>query len=357
MTAPRWWYNDRGEACEELRTPGGIHFRVHGDREKATCRAIFLQGVAASLDNNRFLLKALARHTGAGIDEDICVVTPDTVGIGQSVVPPDAAEYTISRMARDANDVVEAAGWGAARVHVVGHSMGGMVAMEFSCLFPERVASLVLLSTTAHRRAVDFFPSAAAVPDGARFLLRAATRSSGATPEDRVRLDLAMHFAPSYFRGALTAEEREDLGVDARKTDRGLRDERRQGWHTFYLSVGNAESERQDPAALKYTMRAACRWRLSRAGLRALRRHRVLVVHGRGDLVIRASCARHLYGLLAEDRSGLCAPRGDAPDAANGDKHLRILPRAAHMVTSSHSARLASEILDFWSRGPELYVC
>ena len=37
--------------------------------------------------------------------------------------------------------------WGV--VHVVGHSMGGMIALRLAAMAPERIASLNLISTTA----------------------------------------------------------------------------------------------------------------------------------------------------------------------------------------------------------------
>lgn len=71
-------------------------------------------------------------------------LTFDNRGIGQSDVP--RGPYTIRRMAADAVAVMEAAGMPAA--HVVGASMGGMIAQELALTFPDRVLSLSLGCTS-----------------------------------------------------------------------------------------------------------------------------------------------------------------------------------------------------------------
>ena len=355
MPARHWWYDDRAPVCVALKTKAGINFVLHGDK-KAKLRAIFLQGVAASLDNNRFLLAALRR---AGDVSDVCVVAVDAVGIGGSVAPLDAREYSVARSARDVRDVLEILNWSRAvsarsayvgayeatqprpdlgptrprrsRAHVVGHSMGGMVAMEFAASHPDRVASLALLSTTAHRRALDYVPRAAAVPNGLRLL-------SARSPADRARVDVAFHFSRHFLSAPVSDAEREDLG-GATGSDRKRR------WREFYVAEGNDASERQDPRVLRHQVRAACRWRLGRRGLERLRGLRVLVAHGREDVVVRPSSARHLYRALAEDPPGCCA----AAAAPRGDKHLLVLADAAHMVTSSHASRLAATLRAFWA--------
>ncbi len=68
----------------------------------------------------------------------------DNRGVGRSDVPPGA--YTIADMAADAAAVVDAAGH--ERVHVVGASLGGMIAQRFAVAYPDRVRSLVLVCTT-----------------------------------------------------------------------------------------------------------------------------------------------------------------------------------------------------------------
>lgn len=55
---------------------------------------------------------------------------------------------TLTAMAQQALDQADAAGLG--RLAVVGHSMGGRVAMEVWRLAPQRVAGLALLNTAAH---------------------------------------------------------------------------------------------------------------------------------------------------------------------------------------------------------------
>jgi pimeloyl-ACP methyl ester carboxylesterase len=67
----------------------------------------------------------------------------DNRGIGESDKP--AGPYTARLMADDALQVLDEAGVG--RAHVVGASLGGMVAQELAVLAPERVGKLVLCCT------------------------------------------------------------------------------------------------------------------------------------------------------------------------------------------------------------------
>lgn len=72
------------------------------------------------------------------------VISFDNRGIGASSVPP--GPYTAAEMAGDALAVLDAAG--VERAHVVGTSLGGMVAQELALAAPERVDRLVLIATT-----------------------------------------------------------------------------------------------------------------------------------------------------------------------------------------------------------------
>ncbi len=68
----------------------------------------------------------------------------DNRGMGRSSVPP--GPYSIRQMARDADAVLTAAD--ADSAHVIGASMGGMIAQELALLSPQRVRSLTLACTS-----------------------------------------------------------------------------------------------------------------------------------------------------------------------------------------------------------------
>ena len=80
-----------------------------------------------------------------GLREGHRVAVYDHLGLGES--DPAPARPTMASMARDATRVLDALGW--SRAHVVGVSMGGMIAQELALAAPDRVQSLTLIATHA----------------------------------------------------------------------------------------------------------------------------------------------------------------------------------------------------------------
>ncbi|KAL8689427.1 MAG: hypothetical protein Q9218_004900 [Villophora microphyllina] len=68
--------------------------------------------------------------------------------MGESDKP--LTRYSTTEMARDTLELLDYLGWAAGRqLHVVGVSMGGMIAQELASIIPERIGSLTLASTAA----------------------------------------------------------------------------------------------------------------------------------------------------------------------------------------------------------------
>jgi len=76
--------------------------------------------------------------------EQFEVILLDNRGIGESDAPP--GPYTAAEMAADTLRVMDEAS--IERAHLVGTSLGGMIAQELALAAPERVDKLVLVSTT-----------------------------------------------------------------------------------------------------------------------------------------------------------------------------------------------------------------
>ena len=83
-----------------------------------------------------------------GLRERFTLISFDNRGIGRSTRP--SRPLTIEDMAADALAVVDATGF--QRFHLVGHSMGGLIAQEVALTHPNRVVSLALLCTFARGR-------------------------------------------------------------------------------------------------------------------------------------------------------------------------------------------------------------
>src|SRR5438093_13759231 len=98
---------------------------------------LLVMGLAADSAAWMFQVPDFARHHRT--------IVFDNRGVGRSAKPP--GPYTIHEMADDTVGLLDALG--IARAHVVGVSMGGMIAQELALRHPERVARLVLAMSFA----------------------------------------------------------------------------------------------------------------------------------------------------------------------------------------------------------------
>jgi pimeloyl-ACP methyl ester carboxylesterase len=109
-----------------------IHYEVHGAGEPV----LLVMGLGSNAYGWHRTIPWLAERYRA--------IAFDNRGTGRSDVPEGA--YSIAQMAADAAAVLDAAGHETA--HVVGASLGGMIAQRFALAYPVRVRSLVLVCTT-----------------------------------------------------------------------------------------------------------------------------------------------------------------------------------------------------------------
>ncbi len=83
----------------------------------------------------------------ADLAVDRPVVFYDQLGCGRSDQPDDPSRWVIDRFTREVDTVRESLGLD--RVHLLGHSWGGWLALEYLTTSPRGIASVVLASTSA----------------------------------------------------------------------------------------------------------------------------------------------------------------------------------------------------------------
>jgi pimeloyl-ACP methyl ester carboxylesterase len=111
------------------------------------------------------------------------VLTFDNRGLGGSDKPP--GPYTTRLMADDAAGLLE--GLGVRAAHVVGLSLGGLIAQELALAWPERVRTLVLACTVGGPSGVPITPAALEV-----------MRNRQGDPLTLIRRGLALACAPGF---------------------------------------------------------------------------------------------------------------------------------------------------------------
>src|SRR5665811_2062944 len=119
---------------------------------------LLVHGIAGTCENWREVIEPLARHH--------TVIAPDFPGHGDS--DPGGGDYSIGALAAGLRDLLLALGH--ERATVVGHSLGGGVAMQLSYQFPEMVERLVLVSSCGLGPEVSPVLRAAALPGADLFI-------------------------------------------------------------------------------------------------------------------------------------------------------------------------------------------
>lgn len=139
---------------------------------------LLIHGIAGTSENWQEVIEPLARrHT---------VVAPDLPGHGRSA--PSAGDYSLGALAAGLRDLLVALGH--ERATLVGHSLGGGIAMQFAYQFPEITERLVLVSSGGLGPEVSAILRAAALPGAEWFI--AGTAALGSTVGSKVARGLAV---------------------------------------------------------------------------------------------------------------------------------------------------------------------
>jgi pimeloyl-ACP methyl ester carboxylesterase len=138
---------------------------------------LLIHGMAGTYENWQAVIEPLARgHT---------VVAPDLPGHGTSA--PGGGDYSLGALAAGLRDLLIALGH--ERATLVGHSLGGGIAMQFAYQFPEIAERLVLVSSGGLGPEVSPVLRAAALPGADLFI--AATAGPGRIAGSAVARGLA----------------------------------------------------------------------------------------------------------------------------------------------------------------------
>ena len=262
-----------------------------------------VHGITSTSDTWRELLPLLAqRHT---------VVAPDLLGHGDSAKP--RGDYSLGANAAGLRDLLAALGHD--RATVVGHSLGGGVAMQFAYQFPERCERLALIASGGLGREVHSLLRAASLP-GSELVL----------PLIAAPKVLETGAAVGAFLARIGLRPSSDLGEIARG----------------YASLGNSRSR----LAFLHTLRAV----IDPLGQRVSAYDRLylaaevptLIVWGERDPVIPAEHGRDAHAAMPGSRLAILPQAGHFPHLERPRTVARVLEE---LVADSEPADIRSEDL------------
>jgi pimeloyl-ACP methyl ester carboxylesterase len=264
---------------------------------------VLIHGITSSADTWAAAMSGLAH--------DHTVIAPDLLGHGASAKP--RGDYSLGAYASGVRDLLAALGHD--HVTVVGHSLGGGVAMQFAYQFPERTQRLVLVSSGGLGREVNLLLRAAALP-GAELVLPFLVPGW---------LDRVVEGA-GWAGARLGIRLRQDLGEMVRG----------------FLSLNDAEAR----AAFLHTLRAV----IDPGGQRVSGHDRLyltanlptLLLWGERDPIIPVSHAHAAHAAMPGSRLEVFAASGHFPHM---DDTFRFVEAMRDFLATTDPARLDPETL------------
>ena len=271
---------------------------------------VLIHGITSSSQTWQRVMPELTRR--------FTVIAPDLIGHGQSAKPK--GDYSLGAHASGIRDLLVALGH--ERASIVGHSLGGGIAMQFSYQFPERCERLVLVDSGGLGRDVSPLLRAATLPGSEIVLpLLAATRLLDA----------------GRLGGRLLGRVGLRAGTDFEEIARG------------HATLSDPEAR----AAFLHTLRSVVEpggQRIDASSrLYLARRFPFLLVWGERDSIIPVEHGRAAHEQLAGSRLEIFESSGHFPQLDEPERFLELL---IDFIDSTEPVALASDGLASTAAAP-----
>jgi pimeloyl-ACP methyl ester carboxylesterase len=261
---------------------------------------LLIHGMAGTHESWEAVIEPLARaHT---------VIAPDLPGHGSSA--PGGGDYSLGALAAGLRDLLGALGH--TRATLVGHSLGGGIAMQFAYQFPEATERLALVSSGGLGPEVSPVLRAAALPGADMFI--AATAAPGRAAGSALARGLAaVGLRPS-------ADVAEVARGYASLADRG----RRTAFLSTLRAVVGTDGQRVDAADRLYLTEGIP----------------VLIVWGRHDRIIPVAHGEGAHAAIAGSRLEIFDHAGHMPQLEAPGRFVTVLER---FLEETQPAQLSAE--------------
>ncbi len=261
---------------------------------------LLIHGMAGTCENWRAVIEPLAaRHT---------VIAPDLPGHGSSA--PGGGDYSLGALAAALRDLLVALGHD--RATLVGHSLGGGIAMQFAYQFPEATERLVLVSSGGLGPEVSPVLRAAALPGADLFI--AATAGPGRAVGSALARGLA----------AIGLRPSTDVAEVARGYASLADGERRSAFLATLRAVVSTEGQRVHAGDRLYLAEGMP----------------VLIMWGRGDRIIPVAHGEHAHAAIPGSRLEIFDDAGHMPQLEAPGRFVAVLER---FLEETEPARWSTE--------------